>query len=240
MTLPLIAIDGPAGAGKTSTARQVAWRLGIPYLDTGALYRAAAWAVLKQKVDPKDTTAVSRTVEKAVITFAQAQGGIRIWVDGTDVTVAIRQPDVNSIVSTVCEVSDVRVKLIAMQRDWARRGFGVMEGRDIGTVVLPHAQLKVFMTARPEIRALRRGKEMGIESNPEALARLAAEIAERDRRDMDRTNSPLRPAPDAVTLDSSEMMFEEQVTAILRLAATRFGTRLYAAASSVEGGLSAS
>lgn len=229
MPLPLIAIDGPAGAGKSSTARQVAWRLGLPYLDTGALYRAAAWAVIKQRADPQDAMSVARTVDRANITFAQTSGGVRVWVDGTDVTVAIRQPDVNRAVSPVCEVPDVRRKLVAMQRSWAARGFGVMEGRDIGTVVLPHAGLKVFMTARPEIRATRRGRDLGLDQDPEALSKLTAEIAERDRRDRERTDSPLRPAGDSITLDTSDMTFDEQVNAIIRLAAGCFGTRLYAA-----------
>jgi len=230
MPLPLIAIDGPAGAGKTSTARQVAWRLGLPYLDTGALYRAAAWAALKARVDLKDAPSIARTVEKAAITFAQAQGGLKIWVDGTDVTAAIRQPDVNKAVTPVCEVSDVRRRLVTMQRQWASRGFGVMEGRDIGTVVIPHAGLKIFFTARPEIRALRRGKEFGIENDPAAIASLAAEIAERDRRDAGRVDSPMAQAKDAILIDNSEMTFSEQVDAIIQLAAERFGTRLYQAA----------
>ncbi len=229
--LPLIAIDGPAGAGKSSTARQVAWRLGLPYLDTGGLYRAAAWAVLKQRVDLKDPTAIFHTVDKAVITFAQAQRGVKFWVDGVDVTIAIRQPDVNVAVSPVCEVGNVRKKLVAMQRGWAARGFGVLEGRDIGTVVCPEAGLKVFMTARPEIRSMRRGKELGIDQDPESLTRLTTEIAERDRRDTERTDSPLRPGDEAVILDTSDMTFNEQVDTIVRLAAERFGTRLYAAST---------
>ncbi len=229
MSLPLIAIDGPAGAGKSSTSRQVAWRLGVPYLDTGALYRAAAWAVLQKRVDPKDAPSVARTVEKAEITFAQSSGGIRVWVDGTDVTAPIRTPEVNGIVGRVCEVHDVRKKLVALQQSWAARGFGVMEGRDIGTVVLPNAGLKVFFTARPEIRAMRRGKEMGLDQDPAALTRLAAEIADRDKRDSEREDSPLKQAPDAVFFDNSDMTFDEQVDRILRLAAERFNLKLYAA-----------
>ncbi len=229
--LPLIAIDGPAGAGKSSTARQVAWRLGLPYLDTGALYRAAAWAALKQRTDVKDFASIARVVDKATITFAQAQRGVKVWVDGEDVTVAIRQPDVNKAVSPVCEVPEVRKKLVAMQRNWAARGFGVMEGRDIGTVVCPDAGLKVFMTARPEIRAMRRGKELGIDQAPQALARLTREIAERDRRDTERADSPLKPATDAVIFDTSDMTFIEQVDAIIRMASERFGTHLYGAST---------
>lgn len=229
MSLPLIAIDGPAGAGKTSTARQVAWRLGLPYLDTGALYRAAAWAVLKKNTPLTDQVAITQVVEKAVITTAQAQGGLRIWVDGTDVTTAIRQPDVNKAVSPVCEVSAVRRRLVAMQRDWAARGFGVMEGRDIGTVVLPDAKLKIFFTARPEIRAVRRAKELGIQDNPDAIAKLATEIAERDHRDASREDSPMKQAPDAILLDNSDMTFTEQVDRIVLLAAERFGLKTYTA-----------
>lgn len=227
--LPLIAIDGPAGAGKSTTARKVADRLGLPYLDTGALYRAAACAVLKHHIDLKDQSAIARTVEKAVITFSQAERGLKVWVDGEDVTSAIRQPDVNLAVSPVCEVSDVRRKLVAMQRNWAARGFGVLEGRDIGTVVCPDAGLKVYMTARPEIRAIRRGKELGIDQDPVALGKLTAEIAERDRRDTERSDSPLKPADEAIILDTSDMTFTEQVDTIVRIAAERFGSKLYAA-----------
>lgn len=229
MPLPLIAIDGPAGAGKSSTSRQVAWRLGLPYLDTGAFYRAAAWLAIQAKIDLKDPQTIARAVENASITFAQAQRGLKIWVNGEDVTNAIRLPDVNIAVSPVCEVPNVRRKLVAMQRDWAARGFGVLEGRDIGTVVCPDAGLKVFMTARPEIRALRRGRELGIDNNPEALAKLTREIAERDRRDTERPDSPLKPAPDSVQLDTSDLTFNEQVNAIVRLAAGKLGTRLYGA-----------
>ncbi|MFN3821782.1 MAG: (d)CMP kinase, partial [bacterium] len=171
-------------------------------------------------------------IEKAEITFAQTAGGIRVWVDGEDVTQLIRTPEVNRAVVPVCEVSEVRKKLVLLQRKWAQRGFGVMEGRDIGTVVLPHAGLKIFMTARPEIRALRRGRELGLEGNPEALAKLSQEIAERDRRDQERSDSPLRPADDAVFLDTSEMTFQEQVDTIIRLAAERFNLKLYGAAYS--------
>ncbi len=227
MPQPLIAIDGPAGAGKSSTARQVAWRLGLPYLDTGALYRAAAYAALKQRVDLKDSAAIAKVVDKAVITFAQAERGVKVWVDGIDVTSDIRQPDVNLAVSPVCEVSEVRRKMVAMQRNWAARGFGVIEGRDIGTTVCPNAGLKVFMTARPEIRALRRGKELGIDQSPESLAKLTAEIAERDRRDTERDDSPLKPAAEAIILDTSDMLFADQVNNIVRVASERFGTRLY-------------
>jgi cytidylate kinase len=231
MPLPLIAIDGPAGAGKSTTARKVADRLGLPYLDTGALYRAAACAVLQHHIDLKDQVAIARTVDKAVITFAQAERGLKVWVDGGDVTSAIRQPDVNLAVSPVCEVSEVRRKLVAMQRDWAARGFGVLEGRDIGTVVCPEAGLKIYMTAKPEIRAIRRGKELGIDQDPVALGKLTAEIAERDRRDTERADSPLRPADEAVILDTSDMTFTEQVDAIVRIASERFGSKLYAAST---------
>lgn len=227
--LPLIAIDGPAGAGKSSTARQVALRLGLPYLDTGAYYRAAAWAVLKSGIDPKNRDAVIRTVDKAMILSVQTATGVRIWVDFNDVTTDIRSSAVSVAVTPVCEVPEVRRKLVNLQRNWSKRGFGVMEGRDIGTVVLPDARLKIFMTARPEIRAIRRGKENGIEGNPEALAKLTAEITERDRRDSMRSDSPMKQAADAVLMDNSEMTLDEQVSLILRYAAERFNMRLYAA-----------
>ncbi|MBM3325601.1 MAG: (d)CMP kinase [Calditrichaeota bacterium] len=226
-SLPLIAIDGPAGAGKSSTSQAVAKRLGVPFLDTGALYRAAAWAVNKTDVNPLDAAAVARVVEKAAITIVEASKGLLVVVDGVDITTALREPLITKIVGPVCEVPEVRNKLVAMQRCWAERGFGVMEGRDIGTVVLPQARLKVFITARPEVRARRRLKELNLPDESKTIAQLTAEIIERDQRDSQRANSPLKQADDAILLDNSDMIFGEQVDFILRLAARRFEMRLY-------------
>ena len=227
MKPPLIAIDGPAGAGKSSTARALAAKIGVPYLDTGALYRAATYAVIKSGISLDDSQAITHLVHNTEFRFIQSSSGTRIWVDGEEVTEKLRSPQVAKSISSVCEISEVRTNLVAMQRSWAKRHFGVMEGRDIGTVVLPDAGLKIYMIARPEIRAMRRGKELGIADNPTALSKLAKELAERDRRDMERHDSPLRQADDAVPLDTSDMTFDEQVDFIVRLAAERFEIKMY-------------
>ena len=229
MPLPLIAIDGPAGSGKSTTAQSVAKRLGIPYLDTGALYRAAAWAARERGIDPRNAAGIARLVENVVMTFAQGDSGTRIWVDGREVTGELRTPAVTKLVSPVCEIHSVRERLVELQRRWARRGFGVMEGRDIGSVVLPDAGLKIYLAARPEVRAVRRGLDLGIKDDREALSRLANELAERDSRDSQRSDSPLRQAPDAAVIDTSGLTFDQQVDSIISLAAQRFNLKLYGA-----------
>ncbi len=229
MTLPLIAIDGPAGVGKTSTSQTVASRLGIPFLDTGAMYRAVTWIVTRNRVNPADVTEVNRLIARTEFEFAQGKYGVHFWVDGVEITDQLRTPEITRAVTPVCEIHDVRVYLVNLQREWAARGFGVMEGRDIGTVVLPKAGLKIFMTAKPEIRALRRARELGIQDDSEAINKLSREITERDRRDMERDDSPLREAKDAVIIDNSEMSFEEQVDNIILLAGQRFSLNLYTA-----------
>ncbi|MBT3233553.1 MAG: (d)CMP kinase [Calditrichaeota bacterium] len=229
MILPLIAIDGPAGVGKTSTACTVASRLGIPFLDTGAMYRAVTWVVTKNGVNVTDVNGINRLIARTQFEFAQGLRGVHFWVNGEEITDQLRTPEITRAVTPVCEVHDVRVYLVNLQRKWVARGFGVMEGRDIGTVVLPKAELKIFMTAKPEIRALRRAKELGIADDEKAVAKLSKEIAERDRRDMEREDSPLRQANDAITLDNTEMSFDEQVNKVILMAAEQFSLNLYTA-----------
>ena len=224
-----IAIDGPAGVGKSTTARAVAKRLGLPYLDTGALYRAASWIAKRRDIDLNNHQVVTRAVENARIVFLEGESATRVWIDGQEITNSLRTPEINQAVSSVCEIPAVRQHLVKLQREWAERGFGIMEGRDIGTVVLPNAGLKLYMTARPEIRAQRRGKEEGISDDPKALAKLAEELRVRDKRDMKRDDSPLRRARNAVLIDNSDITFDEQVTMIIRLASERFGAKLYGA-----------
>lgn len=229
MILPLIAIDGPAGVGKTSTACTVASRLGIPFLDTGAMYRAVTWVVTKNSVSPSNITEVNRLIARTQFEFAQGLRGVHFWVDGEEITDQLRTQEITQAVTSVCEIHDVRVYLVNLQRKWAARGFGVMEGRDIGTVVLPKAGLKIFMTAKPEVRALRRARELGIADDEKAVEKLSKEIAERDRRDMEREDSPLRQANDAIILDNSDMSFNEQVSKIILMAAEQFSLNLYTA-----------
>ena len=233
MNPPLIAIDGPAGAGKSTTSRAVALRLGIPYLDTGAMYRAAAWYFVRDAVNLNSSSAVERHIANCRMMSAEGIAGTRIWIyEKTqrvtrEVTSELRSPELTKRVGPVCEHPDVRSWLVELQREWAERGFGVMEGRDIGTVVLPNAGLKIYLTAKPGIRAVRRGKELSIADDKEALARLADEIAERDRRDSLREHSPLKPAEDAVVLDTSDLTFNAQVNKIIDMAGERFGLKIY-------------
>jgi len=225
--LPLIAIDGPAGVGKSTTSRAVAARLGVPYLDTGALYRAIAWTANQRGIDPRNHAGMARLTENIKLNFTEGETGTRVWVDGKEVTGELRTPTVTKTVTPICEIHSVRERLVELQRRWASRGFGIMEGRDIGTVVLPRAPLKIFLTAKPEVRAVRRSLDLGIVDDKEALSRLAGELAERDRRDSQRSNSPLRQASDAVVIDNTDLSFNQQVNRILSLAVERFSLKLY-------------
>ena len=193
----VIAIDGPSGSGKSTVTRKLAGELGLPHLDTGAMYRAVAWAALDRGLDPADDEAVAAVAEHLAIEVSE-----RVTVDGTDVTQAIRSPEVNATVSIVAANPAVRATLVASQRDWvARHGGGVVEGRDIGTVVLPDAGLKVYLTARADVRATRRHDE---QPPGETLETVAAGMAQRDQIDASRQASPLRPAADALQVDTSD------------------------------------
>ncbi|HHE46588.1 MAG TPA: (d)CMP kinase [Bacteroidetes bacterium] len=227
MMLPLIAIDGPAGAGKSSTAREVARRLGIPYLDTGALYRAVAWHFGRRNVNLKSTSSVVKGINECRLFFAEGEAGTHVWVQDEEVTRRLRSRELTTRVGPVCEIPEVREWLVELQRRWAQRGFGVIEGRDIGTVVLPGAALKLFLTARPAVRAERRGREIGIAEDKAALTELAAEIDRRDKRDAERSDAPMKPAEDAVILDTSDLSFNDQVQRVLNLAGERFGLKIY-------------
>jgi len=229
MSLPLIAIDGPAGAGKSASAREVARRLGIPSLDTGALYRAAAWAVKMRNIDLNNTSAVARAVESMQYFILDSPAGTRIWINNQDATPYLRLSEITKAAGPVCEIPEVRRRLVTLQRVWAERGFGVMEGRDIGTVVLPKAGLKIFLTARPEVRVKRRARDLNLSEDPQTLAQLAEDLTKRDRRDVERSDSPLRPAADAILLDTSDLTLAKQVNFIIRLAADRFRLKLYSA-----------
>jgi cytidylate kinase len=198
----VIAIDGPAGSGKSTVARGLARQLGLDYLDTGAMYRAITFAALRRGVDPGDpepTAEIARTVDLQVSTEG-------VWVDGVDATIEIRGPEVSRAVSLVAANPEVRAELVRRQRDWANeRGGGVLEGRDIGTVVFPDADLKVYLTARPDVRAERRAAEI-TQLDYETVA---ADMARRDALDQGRTDSPLRQADDAVEIDTSELTVDQ-------------------------------
>jgi CMP/dCMP kinase len=205
--LKTVAIDGPAGAGKSTLASLLAERLGLERLDTGAMYRAVAWAALEEGIDPTDREAVASLARKIEIDLGSdsGDGGGRVKVDGRDVTRAIRTARVDGSVSAVAANPDVRTELVARQRAWVEgHGGGVVEGRDIGTVVLPEADLKVYLTASPKVRAHRRAAERMQDSNVEEVE---AEIVRRDRLDSTREDSPLLApgqAADAIVVDSTD------------------------------------
>jgi len=220
-----VTLDGPSGTGKSTVARGVASRLGAAYLDTGAMYRAATVAVLDAGVDPEDAGAVERTVAAARIEVGTEAGTELVLVDGVDVATRIRGAEVTRNVSAVSAVPAVRRQLVDQQRALvAAADAVVVEGRDIGTVVLPQATLKIFLTAAPEVRAERRAGQLGI-TDPAEIAALAADLRRRDEYDSSRADSPLRPAEDAVVVDSTELDQQGVIERILELAAVGAGER---------------
>lgn len=219
-----VALDGPSGTGKSSVGRGVAERLGAAYLDTGAMYRAATVAVLDAGVDPEDAEAVARVVAGARIEVGTGAATEVVEVDGADVAARIRNAEVTGAVSAVSAVPAVRRQLVAQQRDLvAAEDAVVVEGRDIGTVVLPDATLKVYLTAAPEIRAQRRAGQLGL-TDPAQIDALAADLRRRDEYDSSRADSPLRPAADAVVVDSSELDQQAVVDRIAELAGSALVT----------------
>ena len=218
-----ITLDGPSGTGKSSVARGVAARLGAAYLDTGAMYRAATVAVLDASVDPEDADAVVRVVGEARIEVGIEAGSELVLVDGVDVASRIRGAEVTRNVSAVSAVPAVRRLLVDQQRALvAAAGAVVVEGRDIGTVVLPDATLKIYLTAAPEVRAQRRAGQLGI-TDPGEIAALAQDLRRRDEYDSSRGDSPLRPATDAVVVDSTDLDQQGVVDRIVELAASAIG-----------------
>ncbi|MGY1758221.1 MULTISPECIES: (d)CMP kinase [unclassified Geodermatophilus] len=218
-----VTLDGPSGTGKSSVARAAATRLGAAYLDTGAMYRAATVAVLDAGVDPEDAEAVARVVAGARIEVGTAADTERVEVDGADVAVRIRGAEVTRNVSAVSAVPAVRRQLVGQQRALvAAADAVVVEGRDIGTVVLPDATVKVYLTAAPEARAQRRAAQLGL-TTPDEIADLAADLRRRDEYDSSRADSPLRPAADAVVVDSTDLDREGVVDRIVELALSAVG-----------------
>jgi cytidylate kinase len=214
----VIAIDGPAGAGKSTVAQKVAARLGLNYVDSGATYRAAALKVLQAGLSPDDEQAVARLLGQTDIRIGTDGLQSRVFMDGQDVTEKIRTPEVTLAAAQVSRLPEVRAKLIAVQRGFATGRGVVMEGRDIGTVVFPNAALKIFLQADPVERALRRLKQDTKEGRSATLQQTACEIAHRDQLDADRKISPLVPAADAYQIDSTNLAADQVVEQILDLA----------------------
>lgn len=205
----IIAIDGPAGAGKSTVAKQVATATGLPYLDTGAMYRCVAYAIQSSDIDLNNAEAVGLIARTVRIDI----NGDQASLDGVDVSAAIRSTNINAIVSVIAAHSPVRDAMRQQQREWvAAHAGGVVEGRDIGTVVFPEAQLKIFLTASPLVRAKRRVEQSGGD-----LQQVAAAIAERDLIDSSREDSPLRPSEDSYLVDSSDKDVVDVVEEIMEL-----------------------
>ena len=218
-----IAIDGPAGAGKSTIARLVAKELDFIYVDTGAMYRAVTWKVLQEGLRPDQTEAMIALAGRMEIQLAPGETGQLVYVDGEDVTAVIRTPDVTGNVSRVSSIAEIRAVLTAKQQELAKSKGVVMDGRDIGSHVLPDAEVKIFLTASVRVRAERRYKEMK-EVQPDVditLERLEHDIAERDRMDQQREASPLVRADDAVLMDTTDMPIPQVVEAILELCKTQ-------------------
>ena len=211
-----IAIDGPSGAGKSTLARRLATTLRFLYVDTGAIYRTIAYYAYANHMDPADEAAVLAALPDIRIELRHdAEGLQRMILNGEDVTDAIRLPQISQYASVVSAYPGVRAFLLEMQRDFARKGSVIMDGRDIGTVVLPQADVKVFLTASPEARARRRCLELEQRGTPEPFDQVLSEIQQRDWDDSHRETAPLRRAEDAVVVDTTELNFEESLAALL-------------------------
>ena len=211
-----IAIDGPAGAGKSTMAKALARKLGIMYLDTGAMYRAFGLYMLRRGAT-SDPAAVVAAIDGVDIEVRFVDGAQRIFLSGEDVSDAIREPEVSMAASNVSAVPEVRQRMVALQRKIAEGHSVVMDGRDIGTKVLPNATLKIYLVASAEVRAQRHFLELQEKGMPEPYEKVLQDIMDRDYQDTHRAASPLRPAEDAVRLDTSDLTIDEAVAAIERL-----------------------
>lgn len=212
-----IAIDGPAGAGKSTIAKAVAKRENLIYVDTGAMYRAMALFMLREKVNLADAEAVALKCAEADITIRYENGVQVVLLNGENVNGFLRTEEVGNAASTISVIGKVREKLVELQKKLAAESNCVMDGRDIGTCVLPNAQLKIYLTASSLVRAKRRYEELAAKGEVCNLEKIRADIEERDYRDMHREISPLRQAEDAILIDSSDMTAEEVISRIISL-----------------------
>ena len=216
-----IAIDGPAGAGKSTIARLAAKRLGFVYVDTGAMYRAIALYFLRKGIRPEDVQTIASLVQGAEITIRYVDGTQQVILNGEDVSGQIRTEEVGNMASATSAIPAVRAHLMELQRNLAASANVIMDGRDIGTCILPDADVKIFLTASTSVRAMRRYRELQEKGMMCNLEEIEQDIIERDARDMNRETAPLKQAEDAMLLDSSDMTLEQVVQAILEAAFSR-------------------
>lgn len=218
-----VAIDGPAGAGKSTLARRAAQSLGFVYVDTGAIYRTVAYAVLSAGLSPDEEAAVAAALPRLHVELNWTPDGVQhMLLDGEDVTPHIRRPEVSDAASRVSALACVRAFLLETQRAVARKHRVIMDGRDIGTVVLPNADVKIYLCASAEVRARRRWLELQQQNRPDSFESVLREMEERDWRDMHRSIAPLKQADDAVVLDTSALTLDESVEAIIQIIRERF------------------
>lgn len=220
-----IAIDGPSGAGKSTLARRLARELGFLYVDTGAIYRTVGLAARRRGIDPADADAVAVMLPRLTITMGYGEDGLQhMLLDGEDVTQAIRENVISACASKVAALPAVRAFLLEMQRQAAREHDVIMDGRDIGTVVLPDADVKIYLTAAAEARAERRYQELLGRGQQADFEQVLREVVERDRRDMERDISPLRKADDAIVADTTGLDLEESFALLMRIIQNQLGT----------------
>lgn len=210
-----VAIDGPAGAGKSTIARAAAAQLGFVYVDTGALYRTIGLAVCRRGIDGTDVPGILATLPEIQVGLTYQDGAQHVLLDGEDVSDAIRTPQISTYASQVSSVPEVRAYLLDLQRDLARRQSVIMDGRDIGTVILPDAKVKIFLTASPEKRAARRCAELREKGQDVTVEGILADMERRDALDASRAVAPLKQAEDAVLVDTSDLTLEQSIEAVL-------------------------
>ena len=210
-----VAIDGPAGAGKSTIARAAAAQLGFVYVDTGALYRTIGLAVCRRGIDGTDVPGILATLPEIQVGLTYQDGAQHVLLDGEDVSDAIRTPQISTYASQVSSVPEVRAYLLDLQRDLARRQSVIMDGRDIGTVILPDAKVKIFLTAAPEKRAARRCAELREKGQDVTVEGILADMERRDALDASRAAAPLKQAEDAVLVDTSDLTLEQSIEAVL-------------------------
>ena len=218
MSIYSVAVDGPSGAGKSTLSKAVARELGIVYVDTGAIYRTIGYYIFREGIDPKDAGAVVAALPLIHVDMCYSEDGLQhMLLNGEDVTEQIRLPEISMYASAVSAIQPVRDYLLEMQRDMARRSSVIMDGRDIGTVVLPDAQVKIFLTADVEVRARRRTTELELRGTPKPFEQVLEEMKQRDWADSHRDAAPLQEAEDAIRVDTTDMDFQQSKEAIMQV-----------------------